>query len=56
MAVAVLEAVLKGNPLSSLAELEAVVVVGVTLATPEDAGGEADAALREHQQHLTAYQ
>jgi hypothetical protein len=34
------------------AEAEAV----VTLATQADAGGEADAALPEHQQHLTAYQ
>ena len=56
MAVAVLEAVLKGNALSGLAEGEAGVEALVTLATPEDPGGEADAALPEHQQHLTAYQ
>ena len=48
----------KVQPTHLLKQEEAVAVVEAvaTLATPEDVEEQADAALPEHQQHLTAYQ
>ena len=48
----------KVQPTNLLKQEEAVAVVEAvaTLATPEEAEEQADAALPEHQQHLTAYQ
>ena len=47
----------RGLPATAKQVLVLVVAEAVvTLATPEDVEEQADAALQEHQQHLTAYQ
>jgi hypothetical protein len=49
--------VVRGLPATAKQVLVLVVAEAVvTLATPEDVEEQADAALQEHQQHLTAYQ